>query len=55
MSKKFEAFKAALESLCREHNVCLATTGYDQLAVFDLKDFDQPIYLDAIEDKTEQD
>lgn len=62
MTKKFDEFVKALDTLCREHEVQLDTTGYDLLVVRDrgscvddLDDLDGTIYggFDCIEDRTE--
>ena len=52
MTAKFDAFKAALEALCREHRVTLASSLYDSPAVFDMDDDDEPIHQDDLLDKT---
>jgi hypothetical protein len=45
MSEKFDKFKAALEALCREHDVCIASAQYDSPAVYDgrISDSDSPV------------
>jgi hypothetical protein len=49
---KFDRFVAALEALCREHQVQLCTSGYDGLDVKDLAAGEEPVYCAGIEDKT---
>lgn len=53
MSVKYDNFKRALENLCLDHDVQLATTSYGNLQVWDLDDR-EPIYEDYIEDRTEE-
>lgn len=52
MTKKFDAFRVALEALCREHGVELASTGWEHIVVSDLREGDSPIYMDYLEDGT---
>lgn len=52
MSTKFKSFVEALNLLCKEHSVQLCTSGYDGLQVWDLKEGEDPIYSNGIEDKT---
>lgn len=56
VSKKYEAFVAALAELCKTHGVQISTSGYDAITVNDLPSEgrigDEPIYLDNIEDNT---
>lgn len=58
MSKKYEAFVAALTELCKTHGVQISTSGYDAITVNDLPSEgrigDEPIYLDNIADRTEK-
>lgn len=52
MSKKCENFLRALDTLCREHGVVVATSGYDSLQVWDMGAGEDPIYS-VTEDMTE--
>lgn len=52
MSEKFDKFKVALEALCREHRCTIASSGYDSPAVYDLGEFDEPIYQGCLADMT---
>jgi hypothetical protein len=49
---KYDKFVAALQQLCREHGVQLATSGYDSLQVWDLDPGDETIFAPGVEDKT---
>jgi hypothetical protein len=51
MTAKFDKFEEALRTLCREHGVMLASSGYEHLQVFDLRDGEDPLY-GGIEDET---
>ena len=49
---KYDGFLMALRALCRMHGVQISTSGYDSLVVSDLREGDDPIYQDHIEDGT---
>lgn len=53
MSDKAAKFILALQRLCREHNVQLAVSGYDALEVWDLRQGEDPVYSNSIEDRTQ--
>jgi hypothetical protein len=51
-SLKFETFIKELEQLCRRHQVCLSTSYYDGLQVWDLRDSEREvIHCAGIEDR----
>ncbi len=50
---KFEAFVMALRELCLSHNVCLSTSEYDNLQVWNLEPGEEPLY-NTIENKLEE-
>jgi hypothetical protein len=54
VSKKCDDFIVALNKLCREHGVQLSTELYDGLQVWDLRDGEEPVLCDGIEDMTGQ-
>jgi hypothetical protein len=49
---KFDAFKAALEALCRAHKVQLCVSDYDSMQVWDARDASEPIHSCGFEDLT---
>ena len=51
MTTKCECVIAELEQFCRERNIQLATSGYDSLQVWDLKEDEQPLHFNGIEDR----
>lgn len=58
MSKKCENFLRALDTLCREHGVVVATSGYDSLQVWRMGTGEDPIYSvveDMIDDASDID
>lgn len=54
MTDKFTRFVFELEKLCKDHQVQLATSGYDGLQVWDLKAGERAIHVPDIEDKTNE-
>ncbi len=57
MTKKFEAFKAELEALCKKHDVVIATSDYDSIVISDPVPPHWPAGLapsDRIEDNTRE-
>lgn len=50
--QKYVAFVQALRELCKAHGVQIAPHSYDLIAVWDLKEGENPIYLDATIDCT---
>lgn len=55
MKAKAHKFVLALKRLCREHNVCLSTSDYDGLEIWDLRpDDEDPIHSAGIEDRTKE-
>jgi len=53
MTKKYEVFIGELRAFLRSHGVQLSSSGYDRLQAWDLFPGDDPIYNDAIEDRTD--
>jgi hypothetical protein len=53
MSLKTRGFLAALEALCKQHQVLLTVSGDDALEIWDLEtEFGEPWYAKGIEDMT---
>jgi hypothetical protein len=52
MSAKFDRFVAALEALCREHDVELCASECDYLQVWDLRPGSAPIAESLMQDRT---
>jgi hypothetical protein len=53
MTAKYDKFIKALENLCRQHGVQIATSGYDAIGIWDLEDGRPPIYDNGLIDKTD--
>lgn len=51
-SAKANGFLDALEDLCRRHGVMLSVSDYDGLQFWDLKDGDEPVHCNGMEDRT---
>jgi hypothetical protein len=52
LSPRVRAFLEEIEEVCRKHQLQLATSQYDGIDVWNLKDGETPIYSAGIEDKT---
>ncbi len=52
INPNYENFLAALEALCKEHGVLIATSGYDMLQVWKLAEGEVPIHPKCIQDMT---
>lgn len=55
MSKRYEEFKKELITLCNKHKVSLSAIGYDEIAVWDNDEEEDPIDEHYISDQTAQD
>ena len=51
MLSKFDLFKKELTNLCLKHEVCLSTSGYDSMQVWNLEG-DEPLHCAGFEDYT---
>ena len=51
-ANRFDMFVAELKDLCRKHRLQISTSGYDGLEIWPLKDEEEPIHANGIEDMT---